>query len=86
MLVLAAWVVTGAEAALAVSSFAAGRGGGGSMLVNLIAGAVGGFVGGYAGVFLGAAVLGPGPEFIFSMLMAGVAGAIAAFAATKLIK
>ena len=85
MLILG-WVIIGAVAALAVSSFAAGRGGGGSMLVNLIAGAVGGFVGGYAGVFLGAAVLGPGPEFIFSMLTAGVAGAVAAFAASKLIK
>lgn len=85
MLVLAVWVVIGAVAALAVSSFMAGRGTGGSTLANLIAGVAGGFLGGYAGVFLGPFILGPGPEFIFSILTAGLTGAFAAFAAGKLI-
>lgn len=85
MLVLAAWAVIGAVAALALSSFMAGRGTGGSSLVNLIAGVVGGFVGGYAGAFLGPFLLGPGPEFIFSILMAGVTGAIAAIVASKIV-
>lgn len=86
MLILIVWVVIGAVAALALSSFMSGQGRGGNSLVNLIAGAVGGFVGGYAGTFLWLMVMGPGPELIFSILAAGVAGAVAAFVAAKLVK
>ena len=54
--------------------------------MNLIAGAAGGFVGGYAGVFIGPMFMGPGPEFIFSILTAGVVGALAALAVGKIVK
>jgi uncharacterized membrane protein YeaQ/YmgE (transglycosylase-associated protein family) len=86
MLMMIVWVVIGAVAALAVSSFMAGQGRGGSSLVNLIAGAVGGFIGGYAGIFLWLMAMGAGPEIIFSILAAGVTGAVAAFVAGKLVK
>lgn len=86
MLVMVVWVVLGAVAALAMSSFMSGRGTGGNALVNLIAGVVGGFIGGYGGAFLWLTVMGPGPEFIFSMLAAGVLGAFAALVASKIAK
>ena len=85
MLILG-WLVIGVAVAIAMSSFLSGRGGGGSMVVNAVAGAVGGFIGGYVFLLLGPMVLGPGPEFIFSMLGAAVIAAVAAVAAAKVVK
>ena len=56
------------------------------MVVNAVAGAVGGFIGGYVFLLLGPMVLGPGPEFIFSMLGAAVIAAVAAVVAAKVVK
>jgi uncharacterized membrane protein YeaQ/YmgE (transglycosylase-associated protein family) len=86
MVLILGWLVVGAAVAIAMTSFLSGRGEGGSTLVNLIAGAVGGFVGGYVFLLLGPMVLGPGPEFIFSMLGAAVVSVVAALVAAKVVK
>ena len=56
------------------------------MVVNAVAGAVGGFIGGYVFLLLGPMVMGPGPEFIVSMLGAAVIAAVAAVVAAKVVK
>ena len=85
MLILG-WLIIGVGVAVAMTSFLSGRGAGGSMLANAIAGAVGGFVGGYLFLLFGPMILGPGPEFIFSMLGAAVVAAVAALVAAKVVK
>ena len=85
MLILV-WLVIGVGVAVAMTSFLSGRGNGGLMWVNAIAGAVGGFIGGYFFMLIGPMVLGPGPEFIFSMLGAAVLGAAAALVAARVVK
>lgn len=60
MTLIIGWVIIGAAAAMALTSFLSGRGAGGSTIVNLIAGVVGGFIGGYVFLLLGPSVVGPG--------------------------
>lgn len=85
MLILG-WLIIGVGVAVAMTSFLSGRGNGGSMVVNAIAGAVGGFVGGYLFLLLGPMVLGSGPVFIISMLGAAVFSIVAALVAAKVVK
>ena len=85
MLILG-WLIIGVGVGVAVTSFLSGRGAGGSMVANAIAGAVGGFVGGYLFLLIGPMVLGPGPEFIFSMLGAAVMAVVAALVASKVVR
>lgn len=86
MTLIIGWIIIGAAAAIALTSFLSGRGAAGSTVVNLIAGVVGGFVGGYAFLFLGAMIVGPGPDFLFSLLGAGVLSAGAVLLASRLFK
>ena len=85
MLILG-WLVIGVGVAIAMTSFLSARGSGGSMVVNAIAGAVGGWIGGFVFLLFGPMLLGPGPEFIVSMLGAALVAGVLAFVASKLVK
>lgn len=86
MTLIIGWIIIGAAAAMALTSFLSGRGAAGSTVVNVIAGVVGGFIGGYVFLLLGPSIVGPGPDFLFSLLGAAVLAVASVLIASKVVK
>jgi len=86
MTLIIGWIIIGAAAAMALTSFLSGRGAGGSTVVNLIAGVAGGFIGGYVFLLLGPSIVGEGPDFLFSLLGAAVVAVSSVLVASRLVK
>ena len=73
------WLLVGIAVAVMLGSFIARQGSGPPVTWNLAAGAVGGLIGGYLFMLISPSVVGPGPEFIVSLLGSAIVAAAAVF-------